>query len=199
MKSHVLIAALALAAALPASLGFAQSRTAPALDGEPYIHDPVHGHVLRRQVLHLRHRRRRPDVRRRLDLAQRGATRPGGGVAPDVIKIGDRYYMAYARAAAAWRAGTPSNVYVMWTKTLDPKSPDFGFHDETVVASSDGIEDCDAIDPAFLLDPTDWPAVAHLRHLLRLTSASSSSIPRPASAWKATSPSTSPSTWKPRR
>jgi arabinan endo-1,5-alpha-L-arabinosidase len=43
----------------------------------------------------------------------------------------------------------------MWTKTLDPKSPDFGFKDDTVVASSDGIEDCDAIDPAFLLDPTD--------------------------------------------
>jgi arabinan endo-1,5-alpha-L-arabinosidase len=42
----------------------------------------------------------------------------------------------------------------MWTKTLDPKSPDFGFHDETVVATSDGVEDCDAIDSAFLLDPT---------------------------------------------
>ena len=42
----------------------------------------------------------------------------------------------------------------MWTKTLDPKSPDFKFNDDTVVASSDGIEDCDAIDPAFLLDPT---------------------------------------------
>ena len=43
----------------------------------------------------------------------------------------------------------------MWTKTLDPKSPDFGFNDDTVVASTDGVEDCDAIDPAFLLDPTD--------------------------------------------
>jgi arabinan endo-1,5-alpha-L-arabinosidase len=43
----------------------------------------------------------------------------------------------------------------MWTKTLDPKSADFGFKDDTIVASSDGIEDCDAIDPAFLLDPTD--------------------------------------------
>jgi arabinan endo-1,5-alpha-L-arabinosidase len=43
----------------------------------------------------------------------------------------------------------------MWTKTLDPKSPDFGFKGDTVVASSNGIEDCEAIDPAFLLDPTD--------------------------------------------
>jgi len=80
-----------------------------------------------------------------------GAVRPGGGVAPDVVKIGDRYYVSYAKGVG----GHASNIYVMWTKTLDPKSPDFGFKDETLVASSDGIEDCDAIDPAFLLDPTD--------------------------------------------
>jgi arabinan endo-1,5-alpha-L-arabinosidase len=84
-----------------------------------------------------------------------GAVRPGGGVAPDVIKIGDRYYMSYAKGGGGMSGGHASNVYVMWTKTLDPKSPDFGFKDETLVASSDGIEDCDAIDPAFLLDPTD--------------------------------------------
>jgi arabinan endo-1,5-alpha-L-arabinosidase len=82
-----------------------------------------------------------------------GAVRPGGGVAPDVIKIGDRYYVTYAKGAGG--AQHASNVYVMWTKTLDPKSPDFGFKDEILVASSDGVEDCDAIDPAFLLDPTD--------------------------------------------
>ena len=82
-----------------------------------------------------------------------GAVRPGGGVAPDVVKIGERYYVSYAKGAGG--AQHASNVYVMWTKTLDPKSPDFGFKDETLVASSDGIEDCDAIDPAFLLDPTD--------------------------------------------
>jgi len=84
-----------------------------------------------------------------------GAVRPGGGVAPDVIKIGDRYYMSYAKGGGGMSGGHASNVFVMWTKTLDPKSPDFGFKDETLVASSDGIEDCDAIDPAFLLDPTD--------------------------------------------
>ena len=33
--------------------------------------------------------------------------------------------------------------------------PISGFHDDTIVASSEGVEDCDAIDPAFLLDPTD--------------------------------------------
>ncbi len=72
-----------------------------------------------------------------------GAVRPGGGVAPDVIHIGDRYIVAYA--------GT--GVHTMWTKTLDTNSPDFGFKDDTVVATSD--LDCNAIDPAFLLDPGD--------------------------------------------
>ncbi len=84
-----------------------------------------------------------------------GAVRPGGGVAPDVIHIGDRYYVTYARGGGGLAGGHASKVHVMWTKTLDPKSPDFGFNDDTVVASSNGIEDCDAIDPAFLLDPTD--------------------------------------------
>jgi arabinan endo-1,5-alpha-L-arabinosidase len=84
-----------------------------------------------------------------------GAVRPGGGVAPDVIHIGDRYYMSYARGGGGLAGGHASNVYVMWTKTLDPQSPEFGFKDETLVASSDGVEDCDAIDPAFLLDPAD--------------------------------------------
>ncbi len=80
-----------------------------------------------------------------------GGERPGGGVAPDAIKIGDRYYVTYAKGGGRNHA---SNVYVMWTKSLDPASPDFGYKDETLVAWSDGFEDCDAIDPAFLLDPT---------------------------------------------
>jgi arabinan endo-1,5-alpha-L-arabinosidase len=79
-----------------------------------------------------------------------GAVRPGGGVAPDIIKIGDRYYVAYAVGGGGMSGGHASNVKVMWTKTLDPKSPDFGYHDENIVASSNGVEDCDAIDPAFL-------------------------------------------------
>lgn len=83
-----------------------------------------------------------------------GAERPGGGLAPDAIKIGDRYYVSYAKGGGGLGGGHASNIVVMWTKSLDPKSPDFGFKDEVVVASSDGVEDCDAIDPAFLLDPT---------------------------------------------
>jgi arabinan endo-1,5-alpha-L-arabinosidase len=85
----------------------------------------------------------------------KGAVRPGGGVAPDIILIGDRYYVTYAKGGGGLAGGHASNVYVMWTRTLDPNSPDFGFNDETIVASSDGIEDCDAIDSAFFLDPND--------------------------------------------
>ena len=80
-----------------------------------------------------------------------GGERPGGGVAPDVIKIGDRYYVAYAVGGGGMNGGHASNVKIMWTKSLDPKSPDFGYHDVGLVASSNGVEDCDAIDPAFLL------------------------------------------------
>lgn len=79
-----------------------------------------------------------------------GAVRPGGGVAPDIIKIGDRYYVVYAVGGGGLAGGHASNVKIMWNKTLDPKSPDFKFHDIGVVASSNGTEDCDAIDPAFL-------------------------------------------------
>ena len=80
-----------------------------------------------------------------------GPVRPGGGVAPDVIKIGDRYYVAYAVGGGGMNGGHASEVKVMWTLSLDPNSPDFEYHDVGTVASSDGIENNDAIDPAFLL------------------------------------------------
>jgi arabinan endo-1,5-alpha-L-arabinosidase len=80
-----------------------------------------------------------------------GPVRPGGGVAPDVVKIGDRYYVAYAVGGGGLNGGHASQVKVMWTRSLDPNSPDFEYHDVGTVASSDGIENNDAIDPAFLL------------------------------------------------
>jgi len=79
-----------------------------------------------------------------------GPERPGGGVAPDVIKIGDRYYVAYAVGGGGMSGGHASQVKIMWTLSLDPKSPRFKYHDVGVVASSDGVETADAIDPAFL-------------------------------------------------
>jgi arabinan endo-1,5-alpha-L-arabinosidase len=79
-----------------------------------------------------------------------GAVRPGGGLAPDVIKLGDRYFVAYASKGGGMNGGHAGAINTMWTKTLDPASTDFGFKDNTVVASTDGIEDADAIDPSFL-------------------------------------------------
>ena len=43
---------------------------------------------------------------------------------------------------------------MIWNKTLDPNSPDFKWEEGGIVASSDGVEDCNAIDPAVFLDPT---------------------------------------------
>lgn len=84
-----------------------------------------------------------------------GAVRPGGGAAPDVIKIGDRYLFAYGSTGGGLGGGHNGLINTMWNKSLDPKSPDFKFSESVVVASSEGMEDCDAIDPGLLLDPTD--------------------------------------------
>ena len=84
-----------------------------------------------------------------------GAVRPGGGAAPDVIKIGDRYLVAYGSTGGGLSGGHSGRILTMWNKTLDPQSSDFKYSEPVVVASSDGIEDCDAIDPSLLLDPAD--------------------------------------------
>jgi arabinan endo-1,5-alpha-L-arabinosidase len=84
-----------------------------------------------------------------------GAVRPGGGAAPDALKIGDRYLIAYGATGGGLGGGHNGRILTMWNKTLDPKSPDFKYSEAVIVASSDGIEDNDAIDPGLLLDPTD--------------------------------------------
>jgi len=84
-----------------------------------------------------------------------GAVRPGGGAAPDILKIGDRYLVVYGATGGGLAGGHNGKILTMWNKTLDPKSPDFKYSEAIVVASSDGIEDNDAIDPGLLLDPTD--------------------------------------------
>ncbi|MDP4151638.1 MAG: family 43 glycosylhydrolase, partial [Bacteroidota bacterium] len=84
----------------------------------------------------------------------RGAERPGGGAAPDVLKIGNRYLIAYGATGGGLGGGHNGRILTMWNNTLDPKSPDFKFSEAVVVASSNGIEDNDAIDPGLLLDPT---------------------------------------------
>ncbi len=83
-----------------------------------------------------------------------GAERPGGGAAPDVLKIGDRYLVIYGATGGGLGGGHNGRILTMWNKTLDPKSPDFHYTEAVEVCSSDGMEDQDAIDPGMLLDPT---------------------------------------------
>ena len=82
-----------------------------------------------------------------------GGVRPGGGAAPDVLKIDDRYLVIYGATGGGLGGGHNGRILTMWNKTLDPKSPEFHYTDPIEVASSDGMEDCDAIDPSLLLDP----------------------------------------------
>ncbi len=83
---------------------------------------------------------------------RRGAPLPRRGLAPDVIHIGDRYYVY---VAANIGAQPKAAVNMIWSKTLDPDSPDYKWEEGGVVASSDGVEDSNAIDPGVFLDPTD--------------------------------------------
>ena len=83
-----------------------------------------------------------------------GAERPGGGAAPDAMKIGDRYLIIYGATGGGLFGNHNGRILTMWNKTLDPSSPDFKYTPAIEVASSDGMEDCDAIDPSVLLDPT---------------------------------------------
>lgn len=83
-----------------------------------------------------------------------GGVRPGGGAAPDVLKIGDRYLVVYGATGGGLGGGHNGRILTMWNKTLDPNSPDFKYSEPIQVASTDGNEDCDAIDPGLLLDPT---------------------------------------------
>ncbi len=83
---------------------------------------------------------------------RRGVRPSRGGLAPDVIHLGDRYCMYIA----ANIGGQPrAAIRMISSKTLDPKSPDYKWEEGGVVASSDGVEFCNAIDPGVFRDPTD--------------------------------------------
>ena len=83
---------------------------------------------------------------------RRGTALPRRGLAPDVIHIGDRYYVY---VAANIGAQPKAAINMIWSKSLDPDSPDYKWEEGGVVASSDGVEDSNAIDPGLFLDPTD--------------------------------------------
>lgn len=84
-----------------------------------------------------------------------GGVRPGRGAAPDAVKIGDRYLVAYSATGGGLGGSHKGMVLTMWNKTLDPQSSLFGYTDPIEVAHSEDNEDCDAIDPGLLLDPND--------------------------------------------
>ena len=81
-----------------------------------------------------------------------GAVRPGGGAAPDAIKIGDRYLVGYSTTGGGLGGGHAGRIVTMWNKTLDPNSPDFAYTEPIEVANSLVDEDCDAIDIGLLMD-----------------------------------------------
>lgn len=81
------------------------------------------------------------------------AVRPGGGAAPDCIKIGDRYLVGYSATGGGLGGGHAGRILTMWNLSLDPQSPVFNFSDPIEVASSKYDEDCDAIDIGLCLTP----------------------------------------------
>jgi len=77
-------------------------------------------------------------------------TRGGvSGMAPDCIKVGDNYFMF----ASDNNGGQPhSHINLATTKSLDPSSPDYKWEVVGEVNSTDGIEDCNGIDPGAFYD-----------------------------------------------
>jgi len=83
---------------------------------------------------------------------RRGVRPARAGMAPDVIHLGDRYFQYIGSNPGGQPHGA---INLIWTRSLDPNSPDYKWEDGGVIASSDGIEFCNAIDPGAFLDPTD--------------------------------------------
>lgn len=81
---------------------------------------------------------------------RRGDPLPRRGLAPDVIHIGDKYFLYIAANSGP----TKADINLLINKTLDPNSPAYKWEEGGVVASSDGVEDCNAIDPGIFLDPS---------------------------------------------
>ena len=143
MKKSILIASIAMLAAV---------NSAEAQIGNPYIHDP--STIMECEGKYYTFGTGgggliSPDGY----TWDGGAVRPGGGAAPDAIKIGDRYLIAYGATGGGLGGGHAGIIYTMWNKTLDPKSPDFKYSEPNLVAQSEYDEDCDAIDPSLLMGP----------------------------------------------
>jgi arabinan endo-1,5-alpha-L-arabinosidase len=68
--------------------------------------------------------------------------------APDVIHIGDQYFVYYSAPGTQPK----SAIGLLVGRTLDPASPDYRWEDRGPVVWSDGVEDSNAIDPGVLRD-----------------------------------------------
>ncbi len=150
MKSKINI----LAATALFSLGLAGTATAQI--GQPFIHDP--STIVECNGKYYTYGTGAGGLMSEDGWSWKGGNdfvqRPGGGAAPDAMKIGDRYLIAFGSTGGGLGGGHNGRINTMWNKTLDPKSPDFKFSDPIQVAHTDGYEDCDAIDPSLMLDPT---------------------------------------------
>jgi len=71
--------------------------------------------------------------------------------APDVIKVGDKYFLYYAAPGTQPKAA----IGLLVGKTLDPSSADYKWTDAGPVVWSDGVEDSNAIDPGVFRDPAN--------------------------------------------
>jgi arabinan endo-1,5-alpha-L-arabinosidase len=71
--------------------------------------------------------------------------------APDVIPVGDKYFLYYAAPGTQPKAA----IGLLVRKTLDPGSPEYKWEDAGPVVWSDGVEDSNAIDPGVFRDPTN--------------------------------------------
>jgi GH43 family beta-xylosidase len=68
--------------------------------------------------------------------------------APDLMKVGDQYFLYYSAPATQPK----SAIGLLVGKTLDPQSPDYGWTDRGAVVWSDGVEDSnDEVLPAVVV------------------------------------------------
>jgi arabinan endo-1,5-alpha-L-arabinosidase len=123
-----------------------------ALEGEPYMHDP--STIMLCNGKYYAYGTGGSGLVSDDGWTWRSSNRlPQSGAAPDAIRIGDRYLIAIGATGGGLGGGHNGRIVTFWNKTLDPQSPDYKFSEAVEVASSDGIEDCDAIDPGLCLAP----------------------------------------------
>jgi arabinan endo-1,5-alpha-L-arabinosidase len=141
----------------------------PALDGQPGMHDPSTVVVERGRYYAYGTGAGLP-----ISVSDDGWTwrragtlmsalpggRPGEAVvarggnntwAPDIIRVGDKYFVYYSAPGTQPKAA----IGLLVGTTLDPASPEYRWEDAGPVVWSDGVEDSNAIDPGVFRDPTD--------------------------------------------